>query len=84
MEAPVRAVLRDWCKAVRPAVGDQVVFTTKRSQTPPCRVWGSVGGDCAVLTERGWVNSQGVTLTKEKPVKWQNPSKAGPSLEKGL
>ena len=84
VEAPVRAVLRDWCRAVRPAVGDQVVFTTKRSQTPSGRVWGSVGAECAVPTEREWVSSQGVTLTKEKPVKWQTPSKAGPSLRKGL
>ena len=35
VEAQVRAVPRDWCRAVRPAVGDQVVFTTKRTQTPP-------------------------------------------------
>ena len=33
VEAKVRAVPRDWCRAVKPAVGDQVVFTTKRTKT---------------------------------------------------
>ena len=47
VEAPVRAVLRDWCRAVRPAVGDQVVFITKAAQTPPGRVWVSTGGNPA-------------------------------------
>ena len=84
VEAPVRAVLRDWCRASRPAVGDQVVFNTKRSQTPPGRVWGTVGAKCAVPTKKGWVSSQGVTLTREKPVKRQTPLEAGPSLEKRL
>ena len=53
MEAPVWAVLHDWGRAVRSAVGDQVVFTTKQNQTPPGRVWGIVGANRAVPTEKG-------------------------------
>ena len=70
VEVPVRAVLRDWCRAVKARDGDQVVFTNKRSQTPTGRVWGIVGAKRSVPTKTGWVSSQGVTLTKEKPLEW--------------
>ena len=53
VEAQVRAVPRDWCRAVKLAVGDQVVFTTKRTQTPPRRVWVLVGAARAQPTTKG-------------------------------
>ena len=53
VEAPVLAMLRDWYRAVRPAVEDQVLFTTKRTQTPPDRVWVIVGSKRAVPTKEG-------------------------------
>ena len=39
VEAQVRAVPRDWCRAVKPAVGDQVVFPL---QTNPDSSWSSL------------------------------------------
>ena len=53
VEAQVRAVPRDWCRAGKPAVGDQVVFTTKRTQTPPGRVRVLVGAARAKPTTKG-------------------------------
>ena len=54
VEAQIRAVPRDWCRAVKSAVGDQVVFTTKRIQTPIGRVWVLVGAARAKpTTKRG-------------------------------
>ena len=77
MEAQVRAVPRDWYRAVKPAVGNQVVFTTKRTQTPPGRVWGGVGGGRGSrrANERGWVNSQGVTPNRKRASKMADPVK---------
>ena len=51
-EAKIRAVPSDWCGTVKPAVGDQVVFTTKRTQNPPGRVWVLVGAARAQPTTK--------------------------------
>ena len=51
--AQVRAVPRDWYGTVRPAVGNQMFFTTKRTQNPPGRFWVLVGATRAQATAKG-------------------------------
>ena len=75
MEAPVRAVLCDWCRAVRPPVGDQVVFTTKRTQTPPCRFWVLVGATHAQPTTKGVGELTGSHPNRKRASKMADPVK---------
>ena len=73
MEAQVRAVPRDWCRAVKPAVGDQVDFTTKRTQTPPGRVWVLVGAARAKPTTKGVVELTGCHPNRKRASKMADP-----------
>ena len=75
MEAQVRAVLRDWRRAVRPAVGDRVVFTTKRTQTPPSRVWVLVDAARAQLTTKEVGGLTGCHPNRKRASKMEDPVK---------
>ena len=61
---------------------DYVVYTTKRTQTPPGRVSEIVGAKCALPTKRGWVSSQVVIPNQGQASQMADPVKAGPILQK--
>ena len=84
VEAQVRDVPRDWSSAVRPAVGDQVVFATKQPRLLLVESGGQLARHAPNRQQKGWVSSQDVTLTGKEPVKWQTPLKAGPSLRRAI
>ena len=84
MEAQVRAVPRDWCRAVKSAVGDQVVFTTKRTQTPPGRVWVLVGAARAQPTTKGVGELTGCHPNQERDSKMADPLRAEPNLRRAI
>ena len=83
VEAQVRAVPRDWCRAVRPAVGDQVVFTTKRTQTPPGRVWVLVGAARAKPTTKGVGELTGCHPNLKRASKMADPVKGRAEPKEG-
>ena len=82
-EAQVRAVPRDWCRAVRPAVGNRVVFTTKRIQTPSGRVWVLVGATRAQPTTKGVGELTGCHPTRKRASKMADPVKGRAEPEEG-
>ena len=83
VEAQVRAVPRDWCRAVRPAIGDQVVFTTKRTQTPPGRFWVLVGATRAQPTEKGVGELTGCHPIRKRASNMADPVKGRAEPEAG-
>ena len=83
MEAQVRAVPRDWCRAVKPAVEDQVVFTTKRAQTPPGRVWVLVGAVRAKPTTKGVGELTGCHPNRKRARKMADPVKGRAEPKEG-
>ena len=82
-EAQVRAVLRAWCRAVKPAVGDQVVFSTKRTQTPPGRVWVLVGATRFKPTTKGVGELTGSHPNRKRASKMADPVKGQAEPKEG-
>ena len=66
---------RDWCRAVKPAAGDQVVFTTKRTQTPPGLVWVLVVAARAQPTIKGVGELTGCHTNQKRASKMADPVK---------
>ena len=83
VEAQVRAVPRDWCRAVRPAVGDQVVFTAKRTQIPPGRSWVLVGAARAKPTTKGVGELTGCHPNRKRASKRADPVKGRAEPKEG-
>ena len=83
MGAQVRVVPRDWCRAVRPAVGDQVVFTTKRTQNPPGLVWVLVGATRGQPTEKGVGELTGCHPNRKRASNMADPVKGRAEPEEG-
>ena len=73
----------DWCRAVRPAVGDQVFFTTKRTQTPPGRVWVLVGASRAQPTTKGVGELTGCHSNRKRASKMADPVKVRAEPKEG-